>query len=307
MTASTARSQPPAAAPQDVLTRGLAAGGQVRAIAARTTALTEEARRRHGLSPTATAALGRALTAVAMMGALLKGDERVMLQILGEGPLGHVVAEGDARGRVRGYVSHPDAHLPLNENGKLDVGGAVGGGQLVVIRDLGLREPYRGAVPLVSGEIAEDLAHYFTRSEQIPSAVALGVLVGADGQVLAAGGLLLQLMPGHTEELADVLTTRLSTVPPVTQLVQQGLTPAELLQKVLQDLGLDVLAEYPLTFACSCSKDRLAKALIALGKSELDELAGQPEGAELICRFCSTRYTFSPAELRQLRDSARQL
>ena len=284
----------------DLVVRALAAGGQVRAVAARTTRLTEEARALHGLSPTATAALGRTLTAAALLGAMLKGDERVMIQIVGDGPLRQVVAEGNARGAVRGYVGRPDVHLPVNARGKLDVSGAIGRGYLHVVRDLGLREPYRGMVPLVSGEIAEDLAHYFARSEQVPAAVALGVLVAPEGRVLAAGGFVLQLMPGHTGEMAARLESQVSDMPPVSQLVQQGLGPQELLARALGTLGLEVLETRPLRFACGCSKEKFSRALVALGEAELRELARSGQGAELTCHFCSRRYHFAQAELEAL-------
>lgn len=279
----------------------MAADGQVRAFSCRTTRLCEEARLRHDTRPTATAALGRALSGAAMLGMLLKREERVTLQILGDGPLGAVVAEADAHGHVRGYVRHPEVHLPPTAGGKLDVAKAVGrNGNLYVLRDLGLKEPYRGSVPLVSGEIAEDLTYYFVRSEQTPSAVALGVLVEVDHSVRAAGGYLLQLMPGADPRLGKDLERAVARLEPVSSLIDAGRAPEEILVDLLGPLGVREVGRQPLTYECRCTRDRLSRALIALGPAELTDLAAEPRGAELICRFCGARYQFSPEELAHL-------
>lgn len=290
----------------DYLVRATAGHGQVRAFVCRTTVLCEEGRRRHDTWPTATAALGRVLTGAAMLGALLKREERVTLQVLGDGPLGSAVAEADAQGRVRGYVRNPRIHLEPTAEGKLDVAGAVGRqGSLYVLRDLGLKEPYRGSVPLVSGEIAEDLTYYFARSEQTPSAVALGVLVDRDHSVKAAGGYLLQLLPGADPALAGELERTVAKTGQVTALIDAGRTPEEILAELLTPLGWEELGRLPLSYQCRCQRDRLGRVLVALGSQELEELSKQEEGAELVCRFCGERYRFSPAELSELAGQAR--
>lgn len=298
-------SQPPAG--RDLLVRALAAGGALRALACVTTGVVEEARRRHGLSPTAAAALGRLMTAAALMAASLKGRERILLQLIGEGPLGHAVAEADASGHIRGYVAHPRVHLPPNSSGKLDVAGAVGRGQLVVIRDLGLREPYRASVGLVSGEVAQDVAYYLARSEQTPSAVALGVLVAAPGFVQAAGGWMVLPMPEAPAELIGELERRANQAQPPTSAVSR-LAPEEaalaMLQELLAPWDLAVLGQQPLRFACPCSRSRFEEGLSALGRQELLELAEKQPELELVCRFCARKYRFPAARLRQLAETA---
>ena len=290
----------------DYLVRAVAADGQVRAFACRTTTLCEEGRRRHDTWPTASAALGRVLTGAAILGALLKREERVTLQVLGDGPLGSAVAEADAQGRVRGYVRNPHIDLPPTAEGKFDVAGAVGrNGSLYVLRDLGLKEPYRGSVPLVSGEIAEDLTYYFARSEQTPSAVALGVLVERDQSVRAAGGYLVQLLPGADPRLAGELERAVTRTGQVSSLVDAGCGPEEILSALLSSLGWKELGRLPLMYQCRCQRERLGRVLTALGPQELEELSQKPEGAELVCRFCGERYLFSPGELVELADRAR--
>lgn len=290
---------------RDRLARVLARDGQVRALAATTTHLCEEARRRHGTLPTATAALGRALTGAALLGGLLKEGQRVLLQFLGDGPLGALVAEGRAEGTVRGYVQNPAVHLPLNARGKLDVGKAVGRGVLVVVRDLGFGEPYRGSVPLVTGEVGDDLAYYLLHSEQTPSVVAVGVLVGPDNRVRAAGGFMLQLMPGASPALVDWLEARMKQVAPVSRSVAAGAGPGDLLAMALGSETLQILGSTPLAFQCSCSRERFERGLIALGPGELGDLAREGRGAELVCHFCQDRYTFTAEELRALERESR--
>lgn len=289
----------------DYLVRALAAGGQIRALCCRTTQLVDEARRRHDTYPTATAALGRTLTGALLLGAMLKREETVTLQLVGDGPLGSVIADADAHGHVRGYVREPHVHLPSTPAGKLDVAGAVGRtGSLYVIRDLGLKEPFRGSVPLVSGEIAEDLTYYFARSEQTPSAVALGVLVDTDNSALAAGGYLLQLMPGADPDLAAPLEQAASRLGPISSAVHAGKTPEEILQLLLGELELTQLDREPVSYRCRCTRQRLERALVTLGPDELTELAQQPEGAELVCHFCAERYQFTPEDLERLKAEA---
>lgn len=280
--------------------------GQLRALAAVTTGVVETARWRHDLYPTAAAALGRTLTASLLMGALLKGDQRVLLQIIGDGPLKHVVAAADAQGAVRGYVGDPHVHLPLSAKGKLDVAAAVGRGHLYVTRDFGLREPYRGVVPLVSGEIAEDVAVYFARSEQIPSIVALGVLVDTDNAVRAAGGLLVQVMPGVAPDVIEALEERAGSLASVSQLVDDGADPAELLRQVLTPWPLKLLERRSVRFACSCSRERFGGALAALGEAELCDLIETQGQAELVCHFCGETYRFAEGELAAIVDDLRR-
>lgn len=290
---------------EDYLVRGVAKEGQIRVMAARTTRLAEEGRRRHGTMPVATAALGRLMTGTVMMGALLKRDERVLVQVCGDGPLGKVVAEADAAGHVRGYVTHPEVILPSTPEGKLPVGQGVGKGHLYVVKDLRLKEPYRGMVPLRSGEIAEDLAYYYVRSEQIPSAVALGVLVETDNTVRAAGGLMLQLMPGYDPALVPRLEAAVQGLPPISSLIDAGVTPEEILDRVMGELKWEELALIPLAFQCTCSREKLREILISLGKEEVAQLLQKEEGAEVVCQFCGEKYLFRPDELQEILAEAK--
>ncbi len=306
----------------DGLARALAAGGRLRGLAAVTTDLVEEARRRHGTFPTATAALGRALTAAVLLGSTLKGEERVSLQFNGDGPLREVFAEADAYGRARGYVQRPAIHLPPRD-GKLDVGGALGrNGTLSVLRSIGDAVPYRGVVPLVSGEIAEDLAYYLTVSDQIPSTVALGVYVEPDGRVGAAGGFIVQRMPlegafgwngdgearltPEEERIIERVEANLAPLPGVSTLVRQGATARSLLETALAGLEPRVLAEGPVAFACPCSRDRVVRTLATLGPDDLERLAREQGGTTVTCHFCNTSYRFEAPELLALADELRR-
>ena len=285
------------------LVRGLAGDGAFRVIAAETTDAVEEARRRHGLSPTATAALGRALTGAALLAFLLSKTprERVTLKIEGEGPLGHLVAEAGVDGRVRGYVGHPEADVPLSEKGKLDVGRLIGPGELRVMRSLPNGEIYDSSVPLVSGEIAEDLAHYLLKSEQIPSAVLLGVRVSPEGPVEAAGGMVVQVLPGAPEEAIARLEENLKDLPGFSALLKEkGLTGA--VREVLKGLDFEPtnLGEgVQVRFACRCDREKARDSLRFFGPEELREMA-EEGGAEVVCRWCGEVYRFSPEELRAL-------
>lgn len=282
------------------LARASAAGGYLRCFAATTTEVVDEARRRHGLYPTAAAAVGRTMTATAIMGAMLKDDQRVMIEIVGDGPIGRIVADADAHGNVRAYATNPQVHLPANAKGKLDVAGAVGAGTLHVTKDLRLREMYRGMVPLISGEIAEDFAHYFTQSEQVPSAVSLGVLVGTTGEIRAAGGLIIQVMPGAESDLIDELEQRLTALQSVSHMVSLGMTPDQIMDAALHGLDVNRLDTMELKFSCGCSEDRFSRALIALGPAELTDMINEQGGAELVCNFCAEVYHFSESDLREL-------
>jgi len=252
-------------------------------------------------NPTASAALGRLLTVGVMMGLNLKGEDTLTIRVMGNGPLGAMVVAANSRGEVRGYVENPHTHLPSKSPGKLDVGGAVGKeGFLYVIKDLGLKEPYTGSVPLVSGEIGEDVTRYFAESEQTPSAVALGVLVDTDNSVKAAGGYIIQLMPGVTEEEITLLEKNIEDAPPVSQMIDQGLTSEEIGKIVLKGMDMEVLEKQPVAFKCPCSRERLAYVLKGIGVDELKSLLKEQGGAELACHFCGEKYRFNENELKQM-------
>ena len=289
----------------DHIYSAIGAGGLVRITAAESTMLCEEARRIHGLAPTACAALGRTLTVCAILSNGLKNeDDALTLQIRGDGPLGSIVAVTDAFANVRGYVGNPSCDLPLNARGKLDVGGAVGQGYLNIIKDLGLKEPYSGTIPLVSGEIAEDVACYYAVSEQIPSVVSLGVLVGPgdDGEnhVICAGGFMLQLMPGADESLISLLEDRVSSLKPVTQLLSEGKTIEFVMQGLLEGYDITDEAVSPCAYRCNCSREKMEQALINLGRSELHDIIETEGQAEISCQFCGAKHVFGKAELTDL-------
>ena len=282
---------------QDYWIRSVTEDGTVRAMAAVTTRTVEHARRRHATAPTATAALGRTLTAAGLLGTILKLGQTVMVRVLGDGPLGGALAMSDATGAVRGYVANPDVHLPLTPMGKLDVGGAVGRGTLHVTLDLGMRYPYHGSVPLVSGEIGEDLAAYLVTSHQIPSLVALGVLVSPDERVLAAGGLIVQVMPGGDESVTDYLEARARVLPTVTSMISSGRTPEEIVGEALGDLPSRVVARQPVRFRCGCSARKVRDVLAALGEQEMRDLLAERGSIEVRCNFCGRRYEFGDPEV----------
>ncbi|WP_334075521.1 MULTISPECIES: Hsp33 family molecular chaperone HslO [Paenibacillus] len=284
---------------KDRLVRGTAMDGKVRAFAVQTTELVEELRRRHDTYPTTTAALGRTVTAAAMMGAMLKGEERLSIQVKGDGPVGQIVADANAKGEVRGYVTNPHVQLPSNSKGKLDVAGAVGTtGFIHVTKDLGLKDPYRGSVPLISGELGEDFTYYFALSEQTPSAVGLGVLVDTDSSVIVAGGFIIQLLPGLSDSEIDAIERAVGQLPPVTSLLDQGLEPEEMLRWIVPDVK--VLEEMDITFSCHCSRDRVERTLISLGREELTTLRDEDKETEVVCDFCNEVYTFTQDELDEL-------
>ena len=293
----------------DKLVRGNSDDGAIRVFAAITTDLVNEAQRIHKTYPVATAALGRLLTGAAIMGAAtLKNDtDSLTLQIKGEGDIKDLVAVTDSQSRVRGYISNPYIDRPLNKEGKLDVGGAVGQGYLSVIRDLGMREPYIGQIPLVSGEIADDLTYYYAKSEQIPTSVALGVLVDTDGSVLAAGGFMIQLMPEATEEMAEELEKLLKEVPPVTKMIRDGLDAEDILFEITY--GFSMLCENKFIvpkYECKCTRERMERALISIGRDELRSLIDEQGSAEMTCRFCDNKYNFTKEELEELLRQAKR-
>ncbi len=285
----------------DYIIRASAADSQIRAFAATTKELVEQARMLHNTSPVATAALGRLLTAGAMMGSMMKGEEDILtLQIKGSGPIGGLIVTANSRGTVKGYAYHPEVLLPANEKGKLDVGGALGAGILSVIKDLGLKEPYTGQTHLVSGEIAEDIAYYYAASEQVPSVVALGVLMNKENTVRQAGGFILQLMPFADSSLIDRLEQKVNEITGITSLLDKEMTPEMILEYVLGEFGLQILDKLPTAFECNCTKDRVEKAIVSIGRKEISEMIEENEPIEVNCHFCNTHYHFSVEELKDI-------
>ncbi|HOJ80775.1 MAG TPA: Hsp33 family molecular chaperone HslO [Clostridiales bacterium] len=287
---------------EDHIVRATAADGYVRAFAAVTTNLVQDAHKIHEASGVATVALGRTLTAAAMMARMLKNDKDTMtIQIRGDGPLGLIVVVTDAFSNVRGYVHNPQVYLPLNPAGKFDVSAAVGkNGYLNVIKDLGLREPYIGYVKLASGEIGEDIAYYFAASEQVPTAVSVGVLVGPDQNVLAAGGYIIQLMPDAGEEIIDYLEEKVMFADSITCMLSDGMDAEAVLRSLLGEKDLQIIDRLPCRYQCTCSRDRMERNLVSLGAVELGKMADEQHGAELQCHFCNKKYYFTEEELRAL-------
>ena len=286
---------------EDYLVRAIAATGQVRAFAAYTKNTVETARQAHNTSPVVTAGLGRLLTAGAMMGSMMKGDRDVLtIKAEGSGPVGHYLVTADSKGNVKGYAANPNVILPANAAGKLDVGGSLGVGLLTVIKDLGLKEPYTGTCELVSGEIAEDLTYYFASSEQTPSSVGLGVLMTKDNTVNVAGGFIIQLMPDATEETISIVEEKISTIKSVTSMLENGLDPEGIINLILGGLDPEILDKMPVRFYCNCSKERVSKALIAIGRKELDNIIEENEPIEVKCHFCNKAYNFTVDELKKL-------
>lgn len=284
----------------DYLVRATAADAQIRAFAATTKDLTEFAKNAHNTSPVMTAALGRLMTGAVMMGAMMKNDADVTtLQMRGIGPAKGITSSANGKGQVNGYCMNPDVMLPPNSLGKLDVGGAIGEGYLRVIKDLGLKEPYVGTIELQTGEIAEDLTYYFATSEQTPSSVGLGVLMNKDNTVKQAGGFIIQLMPFVTDEVLDKLEEKLKTIKSVTQILDEGNTPEQMLELILGDLGLEIADTMPCEFYCNCDKDRVEKALISLGQDELDDMIKEGKDVEIKCQICNKAYNFTVDELEK--------
>ena len=290
----------------DYIVRATAANNQIRAFAITSKDLVEEARKRHNTSPVITAGLGRLLSGAAMMGAMMKGDDDLLtLQIKCGGPVQGLTATADAKGNVKGYAEVPDVMLPPNPQGKLDVGGAVGLGILNVIKDMGLKEPYAGQVALQTGEIAEDLTYYFATSEQTPSSVGLGVLMEKTNTVRCAGGFIIQLMPFAEEETISKLEHNLSLINSVTALLDQGMTPEQLLERVLDGFDVEITDRMPCSFTCNCSKERVEKALISIGKKELQEMIDEDKPIEVNCHFCGKTYRFDVDELKKMEKKSR--
>ena len=285
----------------DYIIRATAANDQIRAFAAVTTQMVETAREHHNTIPVATAALGRLLTAGAMMGAMMKGEKDVLtLQIKAGGPLQGITVTADSQGNVKGYVGNPDVCIPANSKGKLDVAGAVGPGFLNVIKDMGLKEPYSGQVMLQTCEIAEDLTYYFATSEQVPSAVGLGVLMNKNNTVRQAGGFIVQLMPFAEEEVISRLEQNIQKINSVTSLLEEGHTPESLLEKVLEGFDMQINEKTDTRFHCNCTRERVEKALISIGRKELNEMIQEGKPIEMNCHFCNTNYTFTVEEMKEI-------
>lgn len=291
----------------DKIIHATAQSGGVRIVAAETTALVNEAVTRHNTMPTASAAYGRMLTAGALMGSMLKGaQDSVTLQINGGGVSGGVLVTGRAEGRVKGYIVNPDADLPQNDQGKLDVSGIIGiDGKFTVITDLGMKEPYVSSTPIYTGEIAEDLAYFYTVSEQTPSAVALGVLVDVDGSIQKAGGFIIQMLPGADEMLADLITYRLEEIPSLTTFLRDGNSIVEIIQYIFEGMDLNILSEGTPELYCDCTRERVEKALISIGEKDLQHLYDDNKSEELICHFCNTKYDFTHEDIGRLLEEVR--
>ncbi len=285
----------------DYIIRATAADGQIRAFASTTRELVERARITHGTSPVGTAALGRLLTAAGIMGSMMKGDKDLLSIIINaDGPMGKTGVTADSKANVKGYISTPEFQNPPNYLGKLDVGGAIGNGNLRVIKDMGLKEPYVGTVGLITGEIAEDLTYYFATSEQIPTSVGLGVLMNKDNTVRQAGGFIIQLMPFASDEVIDRLEENIKNISSVTSMLDSGMSPEDILRQVLSGFDLDITDTIPTQYCCNCSKERVSKALISVGRAELKSMINDGKEIEVNCHFCNTNYIFSVEELKEM-------
>jgi molecular chaperone Hsp33 len=285
----------------DYIVRGTAADNQLRVFACTTAHLVEKARQIHDTSPVATAGLGRLLTAGSMMGCMMKGEKDILtLQIQCSGPIGGITVTADSSAGVKGYVKHPQVMLPPNAKGKLDVSGAIGAGFLNVIRDIGMKEPYNGQIALVSGEIAEDLTYYYAASEQIPSSVGLGVLMSQDNHVQEAGGFIIQVMPFAEERAISQVEKRVGEISSVTQLLQQGMLPEEILEYLMEGLGVDIHEKIPTAYHCNCSRERVSQAVASIGKKDLQEMIEAGEPVEVNCSFCGSVYRFDTQELKRM-------
>ncbi|HJV47555.1 MAG TPA: Hsp33 family molecular chaperone HslO [Bacillota bacterium] len=285
---------------KDYIVRAISRDGKVRAFAIQSTQIVENLRKRNDTWPVASAALGRTASAAAMMGAMLKGKERLSIQIKGGGPIGQIIVDANALGEVRGIVTHPHIHFPLNDKGKLDVARAVGtDGFLRVTKDLGLKEPYVGSIELISGELGEDFTYYFAASEQTPSAVGVGVLVNEDYSIRAAGGFIIQLLPGIKDSDIDEIEKKLSQIKPVSTMIDQGMTPEEILCDILGEEDIEFLGTLEVVFSCHCSEERVEKALITLGEDELKDMLTEGD-TEITCHFCNEKYEVKKAQLEKL-------
>lgn len=286
---------------RDYMVRATAADNQIRAFAVTSRNLVEQARVYHNTSPVITAALGRLLTGGVMMGCMMKGEEDLLtLQIKCQGPAKGMTVTADSKGNVKGYPRVPDVMLPPSPKGKLDVGRALDLGILSVIKDLGLKEPYVGQVELQTSEIAEDLTYYFATSEQVPSAVGLGVLMNRDNTVKQAGGFIIQLMPYTDEKIISALEKKIAEVTAVTDLLEQGATPETMLEQILGEFGIEIAEKVPVQYFCNCSKERVTRAIASIGRKDIQEMIDAGESVEVNCQFCDRKYVFTPQELKEL-------
>ncbi|MGG5359544.1 MULTISPECIES: Hsp33 family molecular chaperone HslO [unclassified Enterococcus] len=290
---------------KDYLVKALAHNGYVRAYAVQATETVAEAQRRHDTWNTSSAALGRTLIGTLLLGSTLKGDDKLTVRIQGDGPAGGIVADANGKGEVKGYIKNPHLSLPLNPQGKLDVRGAVGtSGMFTVTKDLGLKEPFSGQSPIVSGELGEDFTYYLAVSEQIPSAVGLSVLVNTDDTIKTAGGFMIQIMPGADEETITKIEEQLKETPRVSSLLDEGQTPEEILKGLLGTDELTILEKMPVQFKCDCSKEKFSEAIIALGAEEIQAIIDEDHGAEAVCAFCNNKYQYNEEDLLELKKEA---
>lgn len=289
----------------DYLLKSVCYDGQIRVFTIDATETVAEAQRRHDTWSASSAALGRTMVGALLLGATVKGDEKLTVKIEGNGPTGHIVADSNGKGTVKGYIANPKVSLPLNEKGKIDVRGAVGTeGTLTITKDLGLKEAFSGQVPLISGELAEDFTYYMATSEQTPSAFGLSVLVDTDESIKAAGGFMIQVMPGATDETITAIEKAIENIPMVSRLMENGETPERILDRLVGEGNAKVLDKMPISFECDCSKDRFAGAIVSLGKKEIDEMITEDHGAEAVCHFCGNKYHYSEQELEDLKANA---
>ncbi|RYG72677.1 Hsp33 family molecular chaperone HslO [Lentibacillus lipolyticus] len=289
---------------KDYLVKSTAYNGMIRAYAISSTNTVKEAQVRQDTWATASAALGRTITISAMMGAMLKGDDTLTIKVEGNGPIGAIIADSDATGDVRGYVTNPHVDFDLNDKGKLDVARAVGEGNISVVKDLGLKDYFTGHVPIVSGEIGDDFTYYFANSEQIPSSVGAGVLVNPDHSILASGGFIVQVMPGADDAVIARVEEKIGAMSPISQLIREGVTPEGILERLFQDDEVAIHGRLPVRFQCKCSRERLEQALIGLGKEEIQNMIDEDHGAEATCHFCNEVYQFTEEELSELKETA---
>lgn len=290
---------------KDFLVKALAYNDQVRAYAVNTTITIGESQRRHNTLPTASAALGRTMTASVMLGAMLKGEEKLTVKINGGGPIGTILVDTNAKGEVRGYVTNPQTHFDMNEQGKLDVQRAVGpNGIMTISKDIGLQQPFIGQIPLVSGEIGEDFTSYLFNSEQTPSAVGVGVVVNPDHTIQTAGGFIIQLLPGADDEVISDIEERLKVISPISSMIAEGMTPEQILEQVLGQDNVNILETMPVRFQCQCSEERIANAIISLGSEEIQDMIETDGQAEANCHFCNESFYFTKEKLEELRKVA---
>lgn len=285
----------------DYIVRATAANDQIRAFAITSREMVEKARQLHETSPVATAAFGRLLTGAAMMGSIMKGEKDILtIRMRGDGPINGITVTADSGSNVKGYVGNPNVIIPPNYLGKLDVGAAIGYGTMSVTKDLGMKEPYTSQINLTTSEVAEDLTYYFAASEQVPSAVALGVLMEKNNTVKQAGGFILQLMPFAEEKVISFLEDKVNKISSVTDMLEKGMTPEDILEEVVGELGLKINDKIPTAYKCNCSRERVSRALVSIGKKELNDMINDGKEININCNFCNTNYAFSVAELKEL-------